>query len=117
MRTARNVAIILVLAALVSFAPGGLMARQTISNIIQVIFFAGLAFFAYRMYMENRVTLFDLPDQVRIVLYGSTTLLLFALIATGKFWDAEDGRILLWFAMIAVAAYGFATVVRRWREY
>ncbi len=117
MRTARNVAIILGLAALVSFAPGGGTARDTVSNVITVIFLGGLGFFGYRMYMENRVMLFDLPDQVRMILYGSVTLLLFALIATGKFWDTEGPAILLWFALIAFAAYGFATVVRRWREY
>ena len=87
MQTARNVAIILGLAALVSLAPGGLTARDTVSNIITVIFLGGLGFFAYRMYMENRIALFDLPEQTRLMLYGSATLLAFALVATGRMWD------------------------------
>jgi hypothetical protein len=117
MKTARNVAIILALAALVSLAPGGLTARDTVANIITVVFLGGLSFFAYRMYMENRMTLFDLPDQVRLILYVSATTLAFALIATTKFWDAAGPAILLWLALIGVSAYGFAIVIRRWREY
>jgi hypothetical protein len=116
-KTARNVAIILALAALVTLAPAGLTARNTISNIISVIFIGGLGFFAYRMYMENRTTLFDLPEQRRMLLYGSATTLAFALIATRKFWDSAGLAILLWFALIAAAAYGFAVVIRAWREY
>ena len=117
MKTARNVAIIVALAALVSLAPGGLTASNTISNIISVLFLGGLGFFAYRMYMENRMMLFDMPDQRRLLLYGSATTLVFAFVATGRFWDTGGPLILLWFALIGVAAYGFAVVIRTWREY
>ena len=116
MRTARNVAIIVVLAALVSFAPGGLTAQGTVSNIISVLFLAGLGFFAYRMYMENRMTLFDLPERNRVILYASATALAFALIATREFFD-EPLLILVWFALIGLAAYGFAFVLRAFRDY
>ena len=117
MKAARNVAIILGLAALVSLAPGGLTARDTVSNILSVIFLAGLSFFAYKMYMENRVALFDLPQQRRILLYGSAATLAFALIATRRMWESAGPAILLWFALIFASAYGFYVVIRSWREY
>jgi heme/copper-type cytochrome/quinol oxidase subunit 4 len=117
MKAARNLAIILALAALVTLAPGGLTARDTVANIITVVFLAGIAFFAYRLYMEHRVALFDLPEQTRLLLYGSATALAFALVATRKFWDESGVYILLWFALIGLAAYGLVVVVRRWREY
>ena len=117
MKTARNIGIILGLAALVSLVPGGATARDTVANVITIVFLAGIGFFAYRMYMENRMRLFDLPEQTRLLLYGSATLLAFALIATRKFWNTEGPAILLWFALIGLAAYGFVVVVRRWREY
>lgn len=117
MVAARNVAIILGLAALVSFAPGGLTAATTVSNILSVLFFGGLTFFAFRMYMQNRVALFDLPEQTRLLLYGSAALLLFALLATGRLWDQSGAYVLLWFALIGAAAYGLVVVARRWREY
>ena len=116
MKAARNVAIILGLALLVTVSPAGLTARNTVANVLTVVFLAGLGFFAYRVYMEHRTTLFDLPDQHRLLLYGSATMLAFALIATGKFWDKGGVEILVWFALIAAAAYGFATVIRAWRE-
>ncbi len=117
MKTARNVAIILGLALVVTVSPAGLTARDTVANILSVIFISGLGFFAYRLYMENRTTLFDLPDQRRLVLYASATMLAFALIGTRVFWDSGGPAILLWFALIGAAAYGFATVIRAWREY
>ena len=117
MKAARNVAIILGLALLVTVSPAGLTARDTVSNLLSVIFMAGLGFFAYRLYMENRTTLFDLPDRRRLLLYGSATMLAFALIGTRRFWDSDGPAIVLWFALIGAAAYGFATVIRAWREY
>ena len=117
MQAARNAAIILGLAALVSLAPGGFTGYSTVSNIVSVLFVAGLGFFAYRMYMENRITLLDLPERRRAILYGSTALIVFALIATRRYWEEPGALTLLWFAIIATAAYGFATVIRTWREY
>lgn len=117
MQAARNVAIILGLAALVTLAPGGLTARNTVSNIITVLFIGGLGFFAYRMYMERRITLFDLPEQTRVLLYGSVTLLVFALISTRKLWEDAGPLVLVWFGLIALAAFGLSVVIRRWREY
>jgi hypothetical protein len=117
MKTARNVAIILGLALLVTISPAGLTARDTVGNILTVLFLGGLGFFAYRMYMENRVALFDLPDRRRVVLYGSATMMAFALIATRELWDSGGAAVLLWFALIGAATYGFVTVIRAWREY
>ena len=116
-KTVRNVAIIVLLAALVWLLPQGATAGRTISNLLSVILLAGLAFFAYRMYMENRVALFDLPDRRRILLYGSAATMAFALIATRRMWDTEGPGILLWFALIFASAYGFYVVIRAWREY
>jgi hypothetical protein len=112
----RNVAIILLLAAIVWGVPGGDTASATISNLLSVILLAGLLFFAYRLYMEHRTTLFDLPDNQRVVLYGSAALAVITLVATGRIWDAGGAWILIWFALLGAAAYGFASVIRAWRE-
>jgi hypothetical protein len=116
-KTLRNVAIIIVLALLVWLLPQGATAGQTVSNLLSVIFLAGLAFFAYRMYMENRTALFDLPERLRVILYGSVALLIITLIATSRMWNSSGGFVLLWFAFVGLAVYGFATVFRAYREY
>jgi hypothetical protein len=113
----RNVLIVLLLAAIVWGVPGGDTASSAIGNLLSVILLAGLAFFAYRLYMEHRTTLFDLPDNHRLILYGSVALVVITLVATGRMWDARGLWILLWFALLGAAAYGFATVIRAWREY
>ena len=113
----RNVAIIVVLALAVWQLPQGATAGRTISNLLSVILLAGLAFFGYRMYMENRTTLLDLPDKLRVLLYGSVTLMVFALVATSRMWNSGGAFVLIWFALIGIAVYGFATVLRAYREY
>ena len=113
----RNVGIIVLLALAVWRLPQGALAGQTISNLLSIILLAGLAFFAYRMYMENRTTLFDLPDRMRVILYGSVGLVMFALVATSRMWNSGGAYVLLWFALVGVAVYGFMTVLRRYREY
>jgi hypothetical protein len=113
----RNIAIIVVLALAVWQLPGGGTAANTIGNLLSLILFAGLVFFGYRLYMEHRATLSDLPDQQRNILYASAGLLVFALVATSRMWDSGGALILLWFALIGAAAYGFYSVFRAYREY
>src|SRR3954447_16974018 len=110
-KTLRNVAIIVVLAVLVWRLPQGATAGRTISNLLSVILLAGLSFFAYRMYMENRSALLDLDDRLRLILYGSLALLVITLVATSRMWNAGPGPVLIWFALVAIAGYGFAMVV------
>lgn len=113
----RNAGIVLLLAVALWALPGGSTAGATVANILTVLFIAGLAFFAYRLYVEHRTTLLDLPDDQRLVLYGSVTLAVVTLIATARMWNAQGAWILVWFGLLGVAAYGLSTVVRRWRSY
>ena len=112
-----NVAIIVALALVVWQLPGGATGAAVVSNVLSVIFIGGLCFFGYRMYMEHRVTLFDLDDRMRTILYGASGLFVLALVATGRMWATGGAYILLWFAMIAAASYGGYVVFRSTREY
>jgi hypothetical protein len=113
----RNIAIIVALALVVWLLPGGDTGAATISNLLSVIFLAGLCFFGYRLYMEHRITLFDLDDRLRTILYVSAGMLVLALIATGRMWNSGGPLILLWFAMIGAATYGGYVVFRSVRQY
>ena len=112
-----NIAVIVGLALVVWLLPGGDTGATVISNVLTVIFMSGLCFFGYRMYMEHRVTLFDLEDRMRTMLYGAAGLLVLALVATGRMWNSGGAYVLLWFAMIAAAGYAGYVVFRSTRQY
>ena len=113
----RNFGILILLALAVWLLPGGGTAAGTINNILGLLFAGGLVFFAYRMYMEHRTSLFMLEDRVRALLYGSVALIALALIATGRLWDDGGLGVLVWLALIGAGAYGCVTVYRASREY
>lgn len=114
---ARNAAIVVALALVVWLLPGGQAGSATISNLLTVLLLGGLSFFAYRLYMEHRITLLDMPDRRRAVLYGSFAITAFAIVATARLWGGGGGGALIWLVLIGMAAYGVFSVVRTAREY
>ena len=113
----RNIAIIVALALAVWLLPGGSQGSATVLNVLGVLFWGGLVFFAYRMYMEHRMTLFGLEDRTRAILYGSVALAALTLVGTGRMWEAGGLGALAWFALIGAAVYGLMRVFRATREY
>jgi hypothetical protein len=116
-KNVRNALIIVALAAVVWLLPGGEAGSQTIGNLLSVLLLGGLCFFAYRMYMENRVTLLDMEDRTRVILYGSFAMITFAIVATGRFTSQGGLGVLVWMGLIALAAFGLYSVYRGAREY
>jgi hypothetical protein len=114
--SARNVAIVLALAAAVAFVPGGGTTGGVLGEILSIVFLGGLAFLGYRLYSEHRVTLFGLGDRPRAVLYVSAALAVLALVGAGKLWDTGGGT-LAWFVLVGGAAFGLYYVVRTARAY
>ena len=113
----RNLAIILGLALVVWLLPGGQTGARTISNLLTIVFVAGLLFLGYRVYMEQRSNLGLLDDRVRALLYGALAVLVITLVATRRLWDAGGLGAVAWLLLIAAAGYGLVTVWRTWREY
>ena len=115
-KNARNVAIIVGLALVVWLIPGGETGSDTVGNVLSVLLLGALCFFAYRMYMEHRVTLLDMQDRSRVILYGSFALIVFAVVATNRLWGTGFGG-LVWLAMLGLAGYGLYSVYRSERAY
>jgi hypothetical protein len=113
----RNIAIILAITLVVWLVPGGDEAGRTIDNLLGIIFIGGLLFFGYRMYMENRETIFGLGERQRGILYASVALAAIALVATERMWDSGGLGAVLWLAFISAAVYGLFFVWRAYREY
>ena len=116
-RTARNVVILLLLAAAVWRLPGGETGGRTISNLIGIVFWGGLIFFLYRLYMERRATLMGWEDRLRVRLYASIGVMMFAIVATTRMFGFGSAGGLLWFALIGVAVWGIFTAFRASRSY
>jgi phosphatidylserine synthase len=113
---ARNAAIVVGLALAVTFLPGGRAGGATVSNLLTVLFLGGLAFLACRFYMERRLSLLDMEDRRRAVLYASLAVIAFAIVATSRLWSTGPGA-LIWLVLVGIAVYGIVTVVRAEREY
>jgi hypothetical protein len=116
LKLVRNVAIIAALAALVAFAPGGGTGSEVILQVFSIVFLAGIALLAWRLYREHRASLYGLGDRNRAILYGAVGLAVLAVAGTQKLWDSGVGT-LVWFAMVAVASFAVYTVFRASREY
>jgi hypothetical protein len=113
----RNIAIVIVLAVVVWKLPGGDTASLAISNLLGLIFIGGLLFFVYRIYMENRETIFGLGERQRGILYASIALAGITLIATSRMWNAGGAGAIVWLAFIGLAVWGLYSVWRAYREY
>ena len=113
----RNVAIVLVLAVAVWQVPGGDAAGITISNLLSIIFVGGLLFLGFRLYMENRETIFGLEERQRAVLYAGAALIAITLVATRRLWDAGGFGALIWLMMLGAGVYAIVGVWRAYREY
>ena len=113
----RNALIIVALAVVVWLLPGGRQGSNTVYNVLTLVLTAGLLFFAYRLYMEHRATIFGLGDRERAVLYAALGLAAFAILGTSKLWNEGGLGALVWFALLSLAAWGLYRVWRAYQEY
>ncbi|HEY2719675.1 MAG TPA: hypothetical protein VGI52_08595 [Solirubrobacteraceae bacterium] len=116
LKTARNIAIVALIAAAVFLLPGGGQAATTFATILYIGFGVGFGYLGLRMYREYRVTLHGLGDNYRGVLYGSLALVAFLIAGQKRMWESGLGE-LLWFALVLAVLYGLMSVYRYWRSY
>jgi hypothetical protein len=110
-KTARNIAIVAVIAAAVAILPSGRPAVNVLLTVIGIAFFAAIAFLGYRLYMENRFTLEALAERERVVLYVSIVVALLGFAAASR-WG-----VLVFIALLALASYGVFWVIMQARRY
>jgi hypothetical protein len=114
---ARNIAVILVLAALVAFLPGGGDAAAVIGAVLSTLIIASFVLLAARWYREHRLDLEALGDRWRLILYGSIGTIVLALAATRRLFDAGGLATLVWIIALGGSAYALYLVWRHSREY
>jgi hypothetical protein len=116
MSTARNVAIVLLLAAAVAFIPGGGTTAGLVAAIFSTLIMVSLVFFAARFYRERRLELDGLGDRWRGLLYGAIAVVVLALAALPRLQDSSGGTLVV-VALLGGATYAFYAVWRHYREY
>lgn len=116
MKTTVNVVIVLALAAAVAFLPGGGTTSRVVIQLFGIVFLAGVAFFAARLYREYRIPLYSLGDRNRAILYCSLGAATLAVSGTPKLWNTGAGT-LLWFVMVGAASFGVFSVYAAARRY
>jgi hypothetical protein len=113
---ARNVAILVAIAAAVYFVPGGGRVARTFEAVLLVAFGLGIGYFGLRMYREYRIALHSLGDHHRALLYGAVALAVFEWVARERMWLTTVGE-LAWFVLAGFAVYSLLAVYRHWRAY
>ena len=111
MQTARNVAIILLLALVVAVVPGGGAAAETILVALSIAFLAAIAWFAFRLYNDQQMTLASMTDGRRAILFGAIGAIVLLIVGFEEFRE-WDGGILVWLALMAGSIGAIFLVVR-----
>jgi hypothetical protein len=115
-RHPRNIAIVLLLAAIVTFLPGAGRAARTFEAVLQAAFAAGIGYFAYRLYRERQLSIYGLGERYRAVLYGALGLTVVVLAAKQRLWETGLGTF-IWFVLVGLIAYALIATYRFWRTY
>ena len=112
----RNIGIIALVALGIAVIPGGSDTAQLILAILSLAFLAALGFLGYRLYMENKFTLWSMSDQHRALLYGGIAVAAATLIATDRLFNSGLGTI-LWFCLLGGSVFAVYTAWVESRRY
>jgi hypothetical protein len=111
-RAARNVAIIMLLALVVAFLPGGGNAAEALITALTMALLAGVAWMVYTLSRENQLTLATLSDGRRALLYGAVGMIALLVAGTDKLFSSGGGT-LLWIVLLAASV---AAIWRVWMD-
>jgi hypothetical protein len=111
-RALRNVAIVMLLALVVAFVPGGGNAANAILAAITMAFLAGIAWALFVFSRENQLTLATLSDGRRALLYGALGLIALLIAGSDEMFSSGLGT-LAWIALLGAAV---AAIWRVWLE-
>ena len=112
MRTARNVAIIMLLALAVAFAPGGGNVVDAVFTALTIGFLAGISWMLYTLSRQNQLTLATLSDRRRAIFYAAFGMLALLIAGADKMFSSGGGT-LLWIVLLGASV---AAIWRIWIE-
>ena len=108
MRTLRDIAIIMLLALAVAFAPSGGNVAEAILTAITMGFLAAIAWTVFVLSRQNQLTLATLSDARRALLYGALGMIALLIAGSDELF-ASGGGTLVWIVLLG------ASVAAIWR--
>lgn len=108
----RNVAIILLVSAVVYFVPGGGDAAAIVDWVVGAVFAVALCWVAVMLYRRFRGDLQLLGDSGRALLYGAIGALVIAGAGANVMFETGAGAV-VWIALVGGAIYALVLVWRR----
>jgi hypothetical protein len=116
MKAARNVAIIMIIAAPVAFIPAGSTAATVAADVLFILFGVVMVLFAGRFYLEHRTEIFGLGDRDRLLVYSAIGAIVLALAGRPR-WIGTGAGTVAFVALLTFAVLALIGVVQRWRSY
>jgi hypothetical protein len=115
-RTARNVLIVLGIAAIVALVQGGQTAANVALQALSLVFLGVIVWFLSISYRQYRATLYGLGDRRRALLYVALGVGTLTLTATSRLWASGAGSV-AWLILLAGSIYAVFTIVWSARKY
>lgn len=111
----RNLVIVMAIAAVVAFVPGGGTTAGVVVATLSLAFLASLGWVMMVLYREHRVTLYGLGNR-RAGLYVACGVLAITLTGTARLWSSPAGSV-AWLLLVGAAVYTFVAVFISARRY
>jgi hypothetical protein len=109
-RTLRDVAIIMLLAFFVAFAPSGGNFAEAVLTAITMGFLAAIAWMVFVLGRQNQLTLATLTDARRGILYGALGMLALLVAGSNELFSSGGGT-LVWIILLGAS---IAAIWRIW---
>jgi hypothetical protein len=114
--TLRNIAIILGVAALVAFVPGGGTTSDVVLQAAYLVFVGVIAWVAMIMYRQHRTSLYSLGDRRRAIVYAALAVAIVTLTGTSRMWGTSAGSV-AWLVLMGAAIYAIVAIAVAARRY
>ena len=112
MRTARNIAIIALLALIVDVVPGGGNLADGIMALISVTFLALIGFAGYQIYRQYRLEYLGLTDRQRMLVVGSLGAIVLMIAGASELTESGGGTLVF----IGVIAFAVFALIKVWGD-
>ena len=111
-KVVRNIAIIGLLALLLTVLPAGGSLATGVLTALSLIFLGAIALLAVRFWRENSLTRDAMTDRQRALIYGSLGAIALVVAGTDELFDTGTGTV-VWILVLAVGGW---LIYNTWRE-